>query len=339
MTETIPRATARVANEIAKGDGVTRLLILFPGQGSQSAGMAEYLWEYSTARKTFTEASELLGWDIGELCRHGTMEELTRTDRTQLTILTCSVAVWRLLEERGVSFSVAAGHSLGEYSALVATGHLTFPDALKVVEQRGRAMKACGEERGGTMAAVIGLDDAVIDEVCESVGDVWPANVNAPGQIVISGAVEAVGKAGELALERGAKRVLPLKVGGAFHTPLMAGAADTLAKALSEVTFFAGDRGEGGQTGKGSFFSTTEVRYPEPGELAEVLARQLMSPVRFTQSMQAILAGPDAPDQALEVGPGGALSGLIKRIAPDVPAAATKDADTLQRAFEAHAAR
>ena len=313
---------------------MTRLLILFPGQGSQSAGMAEYLWEYSTARQTFAEASELLGWDIGELCRTGTMEDLTRTDRTQLTILTCSVAVWRLLEERGVSFSVAAGHSLGEYSALVATGHLTFPDALKVVEQRGRAMQACGEERGGTMAAVIGLDDAILDEVCESAGDVWPANFNAPGQIVISGAVEAVGKAGELALERGAKRVLPLKVGGAFHTPLMAGAADTLAHALSEVTFFAGDRGD-----RGSFFSTTEVRYPEPGELAEVLARQLMSPVRFTQSIQAILAGPDAPDQVLEVGPGGALSGLIKRIAPEVPAAATKDADTLQRAFEAYAAR
>ncbi|MCL5735477.1 MAG: ACP S-malonyltransferase, partial [Actinobacteria bacterium] len=127
------------------------LLILFPGQGSQSAGMAEYLWEFPTARRTFSEAGALLGWDIGELCRHGTMEELTRTDRTQLTILTCSTAVWRLLEEKGVSFSVAAGHSLGEYSALVATGHLSFSDALRVVDVRGRAMQACGEERGGTI--------------------------------------------------------------------------------------------------------------------------------------------------------------------------------------------
>jgi [acyl-carrier-protein] S-malonyltransferase len=221
---------------------VGRLLILFPGQGSQSAGMAEYLWEFPTARDTFAEAGDMLGWDVGELCRTGSMEELTRTDRTQLTILTCSVAVWRLLAERGVSFTVAAGHSLGEYSALVATGHLTFADALKVVDVRGRAMQVCGEERGGTMAAVIGLEDAVVNEVCESVGGVWPANYNSPGQIVISGAVEAVGKAGELALQAGAKRVLPLKVGGAFHTPLMAGAADSLAEVLSQVSFFSGDR-------------------------------------------------------------------------------------------------
>jgi [acyl-carrier-protein] S-malonyltransferase len=261
------------------------------------------------------------------------MEDLTRTDRTQLTILTCSVAAWRLLEERGATFAVAAGHSLGEYSALVATGHLTFADALKVVDVRGRAMQACGEERGGTMAAVIGLDADVLDEVCATVGDVWPANYNSPGQIVISGAVEAVGKAGELALEKGAKRVLPLKVGGAFHTPLMAGAADSLAKVLSEVTFHAGDRGE-----RGAFFNTTDVRYPEPGELADVLARQLMSPVRFTQSIEAIMAGPGAPDHALEVGPGNALAGLAKRTAPDLPVAGTKDSESLQAALTAYAA-
>ena len=309
------------------------LLILFPGQGSQSAGMAEYLWEFPTARATFAEAGELLGWDIGELCRHGTMEELTRTDRTQLTILTCSVAIWRLLEERAATFSVAAGHSLGEYSALVAAGHLTFADALRVVDQRGRAMQACGEELGGTMAAVIGLDDAILNDVCESVGDVWPANYNAPGQVVISGAVKSVQNAGELALERGAKRVLPLKVGGAFHTPFMAGAAESLGRALASVSFLAGDRED-----RGSFFSTTEVRYPKAEELADVLARQLMSPVRFTQSIEAILAGPDAPDHTLEVGPGGALSGLVRRIAPDLPAAATKDSDALKSAFEVIAA-
>jgi [acyl-carrier-protein] S-malonyltransferase len=293
--------------------------------------MAEYLWEYPIARETFAEASDFLGWDVGELCRHGSLEELTRTDRTQLTILTCSVAVWRLLEEQGAKFTVAAGHSLGEYSALVATGHLSFADALKVVDVRGRAMQACGEERGGTMAAVIGLDADVLDEVCATVGDVWPANYNSPGQIVISGAVEAVGKAGELALEKGAKRVLPLKVGGAFHTPLMAGAADNLAKVLSEVSFLAGDRGE-----RGAFFSTTDVRYPEPAELPDVLARQLMSPVRFTQSIETIMAGVDAPEQALEVGPGNALAGLVKRIAPDLPVAGTKDADSLRAALDAY---
>jgi [acyl-carrier-protein] S-malonyltransferase len=194
-------------------------------------------------------------------------------------------------------------------------------------------MQACGEERGGTMAAIIGLDDEVLDEVCATVGDVWPANYNAPGQVVISGTVEGVRKAGEAAMERGAKRVLSLRVSGAFHTPLMSGAAETLAKALAAVTFCAGDRGH-----RGSFFSTTEVRYPEAGEMADVLSRQLMSPVRFTQSMKAILAGPNAPDAVLEVGPGNVLSGLMKRIARDVPVASTGNADALQRAFEANAA-
>lgn len=315
------------------------LLILFPGQGSQSAGMAEHLWDYPGARATFAEAGAMLGWDIGELCRHGSMEELTRTDRTQLAVLTCSVAAWRVLEEEGVSFVVAAGHSLGEYSALVATGHLDFADALQVVEQRGRAMQVCSGERGGAMAAIIGLESEVVEEVCASLPEVWLANYNAPGQLVISGSVESVRAAGELAQTRGAKRVLPLPVSGAFHTSFMAGAAETLSGALAGVTFGAGDavaQGPGGgATGRGRFFSTTEVRYPQSGELAGVLARQLTSPVRFTQSMEALLLGPDAPDQGLEVGPGNVLTGLMKRIARDLPMAATGDGDGLRKALEA----
>lgn len=303
------------------------LLLLFPGQGSQKAGMAEYLWEFPVARHTFLEASDLLGWDVGELCRFGSMEELTRTDRTQLAILVCSVAAWRLLELNGVEFRVAVGHSLGEYSALVATGHMTFADALKVVDERGRAMQACGEKLGGTMAAVLGLDADVLDEVCASVGGVWPANYNSPGQIVISGGVDAVREAGEAALGRGAKKVMPLAVGGAFHTPFMEGAADTLSKALSGVEFTQG--------GGASFFSTTEVRYAEPDELAGILARQLMSPVRFMQSIEALVGGADRPDRALEVGPGNVLGGLVKRIARDLPVAGTADAQALQKALEA----
>ena len=232
------------------------LLLLFPGQGSQSPGMAEHLWEFPTARATFAEAGEALGWDIGELCRHGTMEELTRTDRTQLTILTCSVATWRLLQERGLSFAVAAGHSLGEYSALVATGHMAFADALRVVDVRGRAMQACGEEREGAMAAIIGLDGEAVDEICSELGDVWTANYNSPGQVVVSGSPAAVRAAGDAARGRGAKRVLPLPVSGAFHTPFMAGAAQNLSRALAQVTF--ADVPAGGP----AFFSTTEVRYP-----------------------------------------------------------------------------
>ena len=301
------------------------VLILFPGQGSQKPGMAEYLWDFPVARGTFTEASEVLGWDIGELCRHGTMEELTRTDRTQLTILTCSVAVWRVLEQHGATFSVAAGHSLGEYSALVASGRMAFADAVRVVEVRGRGMQKCGEVKGGTMAAVIGLEDAVVEEICDSLSEVWVANYNSPGQVVISGSEESINEAADFAKERGAARVLPLPVSGAFHTPFIAGAAVALKKALANVTFLPG-------TGK--FFSTTELRYPEPEEMAQVLADQLMSPVKFTQSMQAILGGRQSPSSGFEVGPGSVLSGLMKRIDRSVPVQPTGDADSLQKALD-----
>lgn len=296
------------------------LLILFPGQGSQKPGMAEHLWDYPVARDTFTEARDVLGWDIGELCRHGSLEELTRTDRTQLTILACSVATWRVLEEAGVTFSVAAGHSLGEYSALVASGRMTFADALRVVDVRGRGMQACAEERGGAMAAVIGLENEAVEEICSSLSEVWLANYNSPGQLVISGSVESVAEAGELAKGRGAARVLPLAVSGAFHTPFMAGAAAALEKALAGVVF---------APGRGRFLSTTEMRYPPAEELAEVLTRQLMAPVKFAQSMQQLLLEAEAPATGLEVGPGNVLSGLMKRIARDLRMASTGDGDAL----------
>ncbi len=266
----------------------------------------------------------MLGWDVGELCRHGTMEELTRTDRTQLTILTCSVAAWRVLAARGVVCRVAAGHSLGEYSALVATGHMAFADALRVVDVRGRGMQACAEERGGTMAAVIGLESDAVEAICASVPEVWVANYNSPGQVVISGASEAVQAAGERAQAAGARRVVVLPVSGAFHTPFMSGAAESLAEALAGVSF---------RSGTARFFSTTELRYPEPDELAQVLSRQLMSPVKFTQSIEVLLSGTEAPERALEVGPGSVLAGLVKRIARDFPIAATGDGEALREAI------
>jgi len=303
------------------------LLLLFPGQGSQKPGMAEHLWGFPTAREVFVEAGDVLGWDIGELCRHGTMEELTRTDRTQLTILTCSVATWRVLEESGLTGTVAVGHSLGEYSALVATGRMTFADAVRVVDVRGRSMQACGDEREGAMAAIIGLDGPAVDEICSSLADVWPANYNSPVQVVVSGAPTAVAAAGEVARERGAKRVMLLPVSGAFHTPFMSGAADSLSRALAEVRFT--DAPPGGA----SFFSTTEVRYPSTDELAEALARQLVSPVKFTQSIEALAQAADTPERALEIGPGAVLSGLAKRIARQMSATATADRESLDQAL------
>jgi [acyl-carrier-protein] S-malonyltransferase len=292
---------------------VKELLALFPGQGSQTVGMGRHLWEgYPSVAELFSQASDVLGYDLRRLCADGPLEELTRTDRAQPAIFVCSAAAWSTLALGGrekPATVLTLGHSLGEYSALVAAGHLGFAEALRVVELRGAAMWECGLRRPGVMMAVLGLEDGRVEEVCARLKGVWPANYNAPGQVVISGETAAVAEAGRLALEAGAKRVVPLQVSGAFHSPLMAEAATELAAALAEVTFrpSAGAR----------FFSTTEVRFPEPDELKDVLVRQLTSPVRFTQSLQEVLP---RVSYAVEVGPGSVLAGLARKAgrAPEV---------------------
>lgn len=300
------------------------LLLLFPGQGSQVVGMGRHLWEtYPVAREVFSEAEDLLGWDLRSLCLNGSIEELTRTDRAQPAIFVCSVAAWRVMEGSDVDFRVAIGHSLGEYSALVATGQLDFAAGLRVVERRGAAMHACGQEHAGTMAAVIGLADGDVDALCAEVGDVWPANYNCPGQVVVSGRPDAVEAASRLARERGARRTLPLQVSGAFHTPLVAGAARQLADVLIGVAIHAPVRG--------SFFSTTELRYPEPEDVKATLVGQLTSPVRFTQSMGMLL---DGLESGLEVGPGAVLAGLVRRSSGQFPVAGTGDAASLKDALK-----
>lgn len=300
------------------------LLLLFPGQGSQVVGMGRHLWEaYPDAREVFSEAEDLLGWDLRGLCLDGPIDELTRTDRAQPAIFVCSVAAWRVLEGAGVDFRVTVGHSLGEYSALVATGQLDFAAGLRVVESRGAAMYACGQEQAGTMAAIIGLADGDVDALCAEVGDVWPANYNCPGQVVVSGRPDAVEAASRLARERGARRALPLHVSGAFHTPLVAGAARQLADVLDGVAIHAPARG--------SFFSTTELRYPETDDVKETMVRQLTSPVRFTQSMGMLL---DSLESGLEVGPGAVLAGLVKRSSGQFPVLGTGDAASLKDALK-----
>jgi (acyl-carrier-protein) S-malonyltransferase len=287
--------------------------------------MGVHLWEgYAVAREVFEEAEDLLGWDLRGLCLDGPMEELTRTDRAQPAIFVCSVAAWRVLQTAEVDFRVAVGHSLGEYSALVAIGHMDLADALRVVERRGAAMYACGQEQAGTMAAIIGLADEQVDALCAEIGDVWPANYNCPGQVVVSGTPAAVEAASRVALERGARRALPLQVSGAFHTPLVAGAARQLAEVLDGVTIH--------EPARGSFFSTTELRYPEVNEVKETMIRQLTSPVRLTQSMGMLL---DGVETGVEVGPGGVLAGLVKRFSRGFAVHGTGDGasmeDTLKR--------
>ena len=301
-----------------------RIALLFPGQGSQSVGMGRHLWEnHADARELFEEAESILGWSVRSLCADGPLEELTRTDRAQPAIFTCSVATWKVMEHHGLDFAPALGHSLGEYSALVAVGHLTFPDALKVVETRGRAMWECGRSQAGTMAAILGLDDQAVEELCAEAGEAWPANFNAPGQVVVSGSPEGVERVSRAALERGARKVMPLQVSGAFHSPLVAGAAEELAEVLEAVEFLPASRGR--------FFSTTELRYPTVAELREVLVRQLTSPVRFTGAIETALEGVDA---GIEVGPGGVLAGLVKRVRRGLPVHATDTEDSLKGTIE-----
>ena len=278
---------------------------LFPGQGAQHPGMAKELYESSTeARELMEKANEILGFRITDIMFDGTEDDLKATRVTQPAIFLHSAAL-ALCGGVGKA-DMAAGHSLGEFSALVAAGAISFEDGLKLVAARASAMQKCCEAVPGGMAAVIGIPNEKVEEICAGIdGTVVPANYNSDGQLVISGTVEAVASACEALKAAGAKRALPLGVGGAFHSPLMEPARAELAKAIE----------------------ATEVRAPEfpvyqnvsacaetdPARIKENLLKQLTSPVRWTQSVRAMLA--DGASDFLEIGPGTVLQGLVKRIA------------------------
>ncbi len=289
------------------------LALLFPGQGSQFVGMGKELAErFPEAQDTFADADEVLGFALSRLCWEGPEQELTLTSNAQPAILVHSVAVWRMLERVGLPVHLAAGHSLGEFSAYVAAGTLTFADAVRTVRLRGELMLRSGEERPGTMAAVLGLEDAEVERICREASAerevVVPANYNAPGQLVISGDAAAVARAVELARQAGAKRVLPLNVSGAFHSPLMRVAEDGLRAQLSRLHLRA--------PAFPVVSNVTAAPISDPDAARRLLVEQLTSPVRWVASIRT-MAGAGI-SYFLELGPGKVLTGLLRRIVPGV---------------------
>jgi [acyl-carrier-protein] S-malonyltransferase len=281
---------------------------VFPGQGSQFVGMGKDLYEnHSIARDMFEKANEILGFRITDLMFSGTDEDLRQTNVTQPAIFLHSVIRAKLM---GVDFNpdMVAGHSLGEFSALVAAGVLGFEDGLKLVYQRAMAMQEACEIERGTMAAVLALDDQKVEEICEKAeGIVVPANYNCPGQLVISGAYPAVERACELMKEAGAKRALILPVGGAFHSPLMEPAREKLAMAIENTVF--------GDPVCAIYQNVTAKAETDKSEIKKNLVSQLTAPVKWTQSVQSMSA--DGATKFTEVGPGKVLQGLVKKIAAD----------------------
>jgi [acyl-carrier-protein] S-malonyltransferase len=278
---------------------------VFPGQGAQYIGMGKDLYDQSSkAKDLFTKANKILKFKITDIMFDGTEEELKQTNVTQPAIFLHSVILAKLLGD-GFNPDMVAGHSLGEFSALVANKSLSFEDGLKLVSKRAAAMQKACEVEPSTMAAIIGLEDNVVENICKEIEDVVvPANYNTPGQLVISGSISGIDKAIEMLNEAGAKRALKLKVGGAFHSPLMEPARVELAKAISATSFNRGICP--------IYQNVTGQPVNDPEIIKNNLIKQLVSPVRWTQTMQNMLA--DGASKIIEVGPGKVLQGMFKKI-------------------------
>lgn len=284
---------------------------MFPGQGAQFEGMGAHLYENSVeARKLFDKADEILGFSITDIMFKGSAEDLKQTKVTQPAIFLHSVISAKLLGDE-FKPAMVAGHSLGEFSALVSAGALSFEDGLKLVYQRALAMQEACEIEPSTMAAVLGLDDAIVVKVCkETDGVVVPANYNCPGQLVISGDIDAINAACETLKEKGARRALVLPVGGAFHSPLMEPAREKLAKAIMETNF--------SEPICPIYQNATAKAVTDKDLIKDNLVAQLTAPVKWTQTIQQMIA--DGGTDFFEIGPGKVLTGLMRKINRDVDA-------------------
>ena len=304
---------------------MTKIAFMFPGQGSFAVGMGKDVAEaVPEAMAVYEAGSVAAGLDLRRLCFESPVEELVETEVQQPALVATSLAFNAALRVRGITPDFVVGHSVGEFAALAAAGSIPDADAIGLVRERGLAMAAAARERPGSMAAILGLADEVVESLCKKIANVWPANYNCPGQIVISGEDPAVVECCEEAEREGAKRAIKLRVSGAFHSPLVERAADRLRPAIDKIEF---------SMPKAAFMSTVTAKLEEAQRYRTLLVEQLTAPVKFTQAARELMS--HGVTTFVEVGPGNVLSGLLKRIDRSVKTFTVNDLKALDEATEA----
>ena len=299
---------------------MTKIAFMFPGQGSFAAGMGKDIAEaVPEAMAIYEEGSEASGMDLKELCFNGPLEALVDTEVQQPALVTTSLAMDAALRSRGISPDYVVGHSVGEFAALGSAQSLSVRAAIALVRERGLAMAAAAKEHPGSMAAILGLADEAVENLCHRISNVWPANYNCPGQLVISGETPSVDEACVEAEHEGARRAIRLRVSGAFHSPLVARAGDRLRPAIEKVHL---------SEGRAAFMSTVTAKIEDAQHYRELLIEQLTAPVRFTQSARELIN--QGVTTFVEVGPGNVLGGLLKRIDRSVRTFSVNDLESLE---------
>jgi [acyl-carrier-protein] S-malonyltransferase len=298
---------------------MSKIAFMFPGQGSFDPGMGREIAEAEPAAMAVYEAgSTASGLDLQRLCFAGTHEELMETEVQQPALVTTSLAINAALRARGIEPDYVIGHSVGEFSALGAAGSIGLSEAIALVRERGLAMAAAAKDKPGSMAAILGLADEVVEALCKKIHNVWPANYNCPGQLVVSGQTTAVDECCSEAEREGARRAVRLRVSGAFHSPLVAHAADRLRPAIDKVDFKMPSAG---------FMSTVTAKLEEAQRYRSLLVEQLTAPVKFTHAARELVG--HGVETFVEVGPGNVLSGLLKRIDRSVRTFSVNDLKSL----------